>query len=92
MPGHVFRVSLGAGEVGEGEVVALTGSSPELGAWAGSCDSPLSPCYGQAGDEDPRAGGRHPGARRPGPRPGHTRHAGAPPGEPSRHQVQYALQ
>ena len=41
MPGHVFRVSLGAGEVGEGEVVALTGSSPELGAWARTSVLPM---------------------------------------------------
>ena len=53
MPGHVFRVSLGAGEVGEGEVVALTGSSPELGAWARTSVLPML----RTGDsEDNRSG------------------------------------
>ena len=41
MPGHVFRVECGAGEVGEGEVVAVTGSSPELGAWARTSVLPM---------------------------------------------------
>ena len=41
MPGHVFRVEVGAGEVGEGEVVAVTGSSPELGAWARTSVLPM---------------------------------------------------
>ena len=55
MPGHVFRVSLGAGEVGEGEVVALTGSSPELGAWARTSVLPML----RTGDTEDNRSGQH---------------------------------